>query len=145
MLIVAKGKNLDLTPSLHALVQRKLTRLARYVPEVTSAEIECSVETAKSVVDRHIVQVTLDVAGRLFRAEQRAGIMEAALDAAVDQLQNQLKDYRARERARIRGRTPAERVVVALAGPTGGDYSPVIPPSPVEPPLRRARRHPGAG
>ena len=145
MLIIAKGKNLEITPSLHALVQRKIARLAHYVPEVISVEVECSVETAKSVVDRHIVQVTLDVNGQLFRAEQRAGLLEVALEAVVAQLQNQLKDYRERERARIRGRTPAERVVVALAGPTGGDYSPVIPPRPVEPPGRRARRHPGAG
>ncbi|GIW04163.1 MAG: hypothetical protein KatS3mg059_0783 [Thermomicrobiales bacterium] len=145
MQIITKGKNIRLTDSMRALAHEKLARLPRYGQEISLAEVEFSVETAKSVVDREIVEVTMEVNGQVLRADARAGDVGVALDAVVDKLVAQLADMRSRERAHVRGRTPAERFVIAEEGPTGGDYSPVIPPSPEESETRRARRHPGAG
>ena len=134
MLIVTKGKNVDVTPELRALAQRKVAKLARYAPRVRTAEAEFSVEHTKSVVDREIVQLTLEVDGDVLRAEERAADVQVALDAAVDQLRDQLIAYHSRERTRVRGRRPSERTVVAKSGPTGGEYGLVIPPDTVEPP-----------
>lgn len=144
MRIIAKGKNLAIPVSLRAYAEQKVAKLTRYAPTLDLAEIEFSVEHAKSVVDRMIAQVTLVQAGRILRAEERAGDFRVALERVVDQLQNQIKDGRMRERAHTRGRTPAERFVVAKAGPTGGEYGAVTPPSPIEP-EPQIRRHPGAG
>ncbi len=145
MQIITKGKNIRLTESMRDLAHEKLSKLSRYVQEIDLVEVEFSVEPAKSVVDREIVHVTMEVNGQVFRAEAQAGDVGVAIDAVVDKLVSQLADMRSRERAHVRGRTPAERFVVAEEGPTGGDYSPVIPPSAEEPESHRARRHPGAG
>lgn len=102
MQIVTKGKNLSVSPSLRALAEQKIARLERYLPGLDFAEVEFSLEHARSVVDREIVQVTLEVDGRVLRAEQRAGEMRVALDSVVDQLRNQLKDLRTRERTAVR-------------------------------------------
>lgn len=145
MQIITKGKNIRLTDSMRDLAHEKLSKLSRYVQEIGLVEVEFSVEPTKSVVDREIVQVTMEINGQVLRAEAQAGDVGVAIDAVVDKLVAQLADIRSRERAHIRGRTPAERFVVAEEGPTGGDYNPVIPPSPEEPESHRARRHPGAG
>ena len=134
MLIITKGKNVEVTPELRATAQRKVARLARYAPGVRTVEVEFSVEHTKSVVDREIVQLTLELDGNVLRAEERAADVQVALDAAVDQLRNQLIAYHSRERTRVRGRSPADRTVVARGGPTGGEYGKVIPPETTEPP-----------
>ncbi|MBI4495018.1 MAG: ribosome-associated translation inhibitor RaiA [Chloroflexi bacterium] len=144
MLIIIKGKNLEVTPSMRSLAERKVAKLARYVPEIDLVEVEFSLEHTRSVVDREIVQVTLELGGSVLRAEARAAEVRVALDAVVDKLQNQLNDYHERQRTRTRGRTPQERVVVAEAGPTSGEYGAVTPPSPEEP-APHQRRRPGAG
>lgn len=144
MLIITKGKDLEVTPSMRALAERKVAKLGRHMPGLDLAEVEYSIEHTKSAVDREIVQVSLEADGLVFRAEERAADMQVALDAVVEKLQDQLNDFRSRQRARTRGRTPAERVVVAKAGPTGGEYGAVTPPSPEESEPRQ-RRHPRAG
>lgn len=134
MLIVTKGKNVEVTPGLRALAQRKVSKLGRYAPGVRTVEVEFSVEHTKSVVDREIVQLTLELDGDVLRAEERAADVHVALDAAVDRLRDQLTAYHSRERTRVRGRRPSERTVVAKAGPTGGEYDQVTPPYSAEPP-----------
>lgn len=131
MQIITRGKNIELTPTLRTLASEKVGRLARFTHEPVRAVVEFSAEHTKSVVDRYIVRVTMRMAGMVFRAEERAGDAIVALDEVVDELEQQLQDWRSRERAHIRGRATTERFVVAKAGPTGGEYGPVIPP-PVE-------------
>jgi ribosomal subunit interface protein len=65
MLIITKGKNLAITPSLRTLAQNKVARLERYLPAIELVEVEFSVEPTKSVVDRQIVQLTLQFYGNL--------------------------------------------------------------------------------
>ncbi len=142
--IITKGKYIDVTPSMRALAERKVRRLKRFAVGIALAEVEFDFEPTKSVADREVVQVTLEFAGNVLRAEARAADARVALDEVVDQLQRQLKSYRWRERARTRGRTPAERFVASEAGPTAGEYGAVTPPSPM-PAEPEHRRRPGAG
>lgn len=141
MLIIAKGKNVDVTPSLRALAQEKMSKLARHVPDIRLAEVEFSVEHTRSVSDRYVAQVTMELAGHVLRAEERAGDMRAALDAVAGEIERQLEHYRSRQRGHVRGRTQAERFVVAEAGPTGGEYGSVIPAKPTA--AEEEREEPG--
>jgi putative sigma-54 modulation protein len=111
MLIITKGKNLEVTPGLHELAVHKMARLTRYASEIRLVEVEFAIEHTRSVVDRQIVQATLELDGSIYRAEERAGEMRVALDAVAHQLQHQLKNRHSRERTRVRGRAPGEQAI----------------------------------
>lgn len=150
MHILFKGKNLKLTPALRRLCEQKLARLDRYFPGIDLAEVEMSVEHSKSPVDRYVVDVTMQVNGSILKCKEEAGDMRVALDTVVDKLYQQLHRAKEKLRSSIRGRTPTDRYVDALEGPTGGEYGKVLPPRPERADVllggrRSRRRHPGAG
>lgn len=104
MQIITKGKNTNITPGMRDLIERKVSKLTRYVSEIDLVEVEVSIERTKSVVDREVVEATMELDDRILRAAEQAADMRVALESVVDQLQNQLNDYRSRKRTQVRGR-----------------------------------------
>ncbi len=129
MQLNVRGKNLEVTESLRALVQDKLGKLDRYFDELTEVDVELTFEKTKSVQDRHHVDASLLASGSLIlRAEARGVDMRAALDNLFEVVQGRV--VRHKEKLQQRGKVSAAK---AAAAQEAAESAPVgrLTPEPV--------------
>jgi putative sigma-54 modulation protein len=96
MQVVIKGRNLEVSDSLRAYVEKRTGKLARFLDNILAVTVELSTEKTKSANTRQVAQVTVDVSGTLLRAEVRAQDTFAAVDAVMDKTRRQIKAYKDR-------------------------------------------------
>ncbi|MEZ4516792.1 MAG: ribosome-associated translation inhibitor RaiA [Chloroflexota bacterium] len=102
-------QNLELTPRLENYVEKKTSRLDRYMPNLTAIQVELSQENTRSAQERQIAEITIrDDRGTILRAEERNSDMFAAIDQVTDKLYRQIERYRGKRKARYRGSKPEE-------------------------------------
>ncbi len=95
MRITIKAKNLTVTDSLQSYVEKKVSRLDRYLSNIDEAQVDLVAQNAQSAQDRQVAQITLrSSSGMIFRAEERSSDMRASLDASLDKLSRQIKRYK---------------------------------------------------
>jgi putative sigma-54 modulation protein len=105
--------NMELTPRLKEHVERKTSRLDRYMADLNLVQVDLSQQNSRSAGDRQIAQITLrEARGTILRAEERSSDMFTAVDAVVDKLYRQIKRYQGK-RIRNRRATPANAGVPA--------------------------------
>lgn len=83
------GRNIDVTPSLKAMIEKKLGRLDRLFRPDTVAHITLSVTK-----DRHTIEVTIPMKGSVIRTEQTSSDMYVSLDLALEVIEKQLRRYK---------------------------------------------------
>ncbi len=103
MRLIIQGKNIEVTDRLREYVEKKVGKLDRYLPTITEARMELSVEGTKSAKDRQVAQLTLRSKGTLLRAEERTADMFASIDAIVDKMYRQIVRYKGKRYGRGRG------------------------------------------
>ena len=102
------GRNMDVTQRLDDYVQRKAGKLDRYMPNISSARMDLSVENTKSAADRQVAQLTIrSDRGVILRTEERTGDMFTSIDTVVDKMYRQIARYKGK-RQRARRETPPE-------------------------------------
>ena len=106
MQLIIQGKNIEVTDRLREYVEKKVGKLDRYLPTITEARMELSVEGTKSAKDRQVAQLTVRSKGTLLRAEERTADMFASIDAIVDKMYRQIVRYKGKRY--VRGRGPGE-------------------------------------
>ncbi|MEA3459413.1 MAG: ribosome-associated translation inhibitor RaiA [Chloroflexota bacterium] len=111
MRLIIRGKNIEVADSLRRRIEKKVSKLDRYLPTADEARVELSVERTKSAEDRQVVQLTLKDGRTMLRAEERSNDMFASLDAALDKIRRQIRRYKGRRRDRwqgkLKGKPPA--------------------------------------
>ena len=110
MEINIQGRNTEITPRLESYVEKKTSRLDRYMPNLTGVQVDLSTENTRNAVERQVAQITIrDNRGTFLRAEERSNDMFAAIDAVVDKLYRQISRYRGKQQRKWRqGATPEE-------------------------------------
>ena len=103
MQLIIQGKNMEVTDRLREYIERKVGKLDRYLPTITEARVELSVEGVKSAQDRQVAQLTVRTRGTLLRAEERSADMFASIDAVVDKMYRQIVRYKGKRYGRGRG------------------------------------------
>jgi putative sigma-54 modulation protein len=91
--------------------QKKLDRLARYLPTVREAVVELRREQTRSAEQRFVVQVTVNSNGTWLRAEERAAEPKAAVDLAADSLGRQIQRHKDRVYRSGHGGSPRRATV----------------------------------
>jgi len=88
-----KITNADVPQALQTLLERKLQPLQRYLGDET--DVVCDVEfekvTARERGPVHRIEINLQVAGDLYRAEATLESFEAAIDEVRDELDKELR------------------------------------------------------
>jgi putative sigma-54 modulation protein len=97
-----RGKNLTVSDSDRAYVERKMKRLERMLDERSDAEVDLRLEGNRKVDDSHIVDVTVWVDGRSLRGSGAAATFRAAADDVIDKLERRAVEQRQRPRDRRR-------------------------------------------
>ena len=90
MKFVYIGKGMEVTDSLKARVEKKLTKLERYFQDDVEAQIRISQERG----NRNIVEITISVGSVILRAEEVSNDMYMSIDRAVDKLNRQIRRHR---------------------------------------------------
>ncbi|MGI6605069.1 MAG: ribosome-associated translation inhibitor RaiA [Firmicutes bacterium] len=97
MRIIVRGKNVDVTPALREYVEKKVGKIAKLLDDVTEAVVTLVVER-----DRHMVEVTVPIGGRLLRGEVGSGDMYASIDLVMEKLEKQIEKYKTRLARKIK-------------------------------------------
>ena len=94
MQLTVTGKNLEVTDWLQEYVQKKVGRLDRYLPAISDARVELSVENTRAAKDRQVAQVTLRTKHAILRAEEASSDMFASIDTVMDKIERQITRYK---------------------------------------------------
>src|SRR4030043_2235060 len=97
------SKNMEPTPAIQNYVQKKLGRLARYLPGITEAKVEIHEENTRSPQSRFVAQATLSSKGVLLRGEERGERVRVAVDAVAEVLGRQIERYKGKLYEKGRG------------------------------------------
>ncbi|MCR5610351.1 MAG: ribosome-associated translation inhibitor RaiA [Clostridiales bacterium] len=89
MRVTITGKNIEVSDYLRDLALKKMTKLERYFPSDTVAQVTMAVEK-----NRHIVEVTIPYAGGLIRGEEVTGDMYASIDNVIAKVERQIIRHR---------------------------------------------------
>lgn len=107
MRFIISGHGVAVTPSFRAMVERKVGKLSRILPKIMEAKIMLSAEKY-----RRTAELTLLAKGKIFRSEETAADLAAAVDLAIDALARQVRQVKDRIRQRkprAASRRPAAR------------------------------------
>jgi len=111
MQIIIKGKQVEVTPRLRQIIERKVQRLARLVDDGTRVEVTVTEAQTRSARDRYSVQIALAYAAHPVRSEVSAVNANMALDLVLDKVITQLGRHKDRLTTTIRHRTPPMKVL----------------------------------
>ena len=89
MKVTVIAKNIDLTPSLKEMVERKISKLERYFEPSVNARATLSVQK-----NRQIIEVTIPFNGVILRGEESTDDMYKSIDLVEDKLERQIRKQR---------------------------------------------------
>ncbi|MGD1993583.1 MAG: ribosome-associated translation inhibitor RaiA [Anaerolineae bacterium] len=100
MRIQLNTRKLEVTPRLEEYVEKKVSKLGRYLSDIQEIRVDLATQDTRSDADSQIAQLTMWVDGTMLRAEERAADIFAAIDASVDKMQRQISRYKKRRQDR---------------------------------------------
>ncbi len=101
--VVINVRNMDLSDRLQEYVEKKVSKLDRYLDVLEEAKVDLTyAKTARNARDRHVAQLTVRGKGVLMRAEERTEDMFASVDMVLDKIHRQIERFKGR-RWRARG------------------------------------------
>lgn len=109
------GRKMEITDSLKAYAEKKLSKLDRLFSSDAEATVVCRTERG-----RHTAEVTVRSANMLFRAQNTANDMYAAIDEVEDMIERQIRKNKTKLEKRLKTgaferEIPAESVNAAEA------------------------------
>lgn len=116
MKLTVQTYGVELTEWMNQYVDKKLSRLDRFLPDINEIRVELREEKTRSAADRAIAQVTVRSPRTILRAEERTGDMFTSIDAVADKLERRIERYKgktARNSKRAVAQAVAAEAVVA--------------------------------
>lgn len=104
------GHGMEVTDRIHVYVNKKASKLDRYLNEIEETRVDLSyVKAARSAADRQVAEITARGKGFILRSEERSDDIFAAFDTAIDKMQRRMERYKGKHyRGRGDGRSAAE-------------------------------------
>jgi len=96
--IEVRGKNIEVTEALKDYVEKRLSKLEKFIEDVRVAQVTLSVEG-----ESHKVEVTIPLNGVILRGEEETEDMYSSIDLVVDKLEKQIDKYKTKLYRRYRG------------------------------------------
>lgn len=101
--VVIKSRNLEVNERLKEHIEKKVSKLDRFLPNIGEARVELRLQQTKSLEDRHVVQLTLISNSTILRAEERSSDLYNSLDAVLDKMTRQIERYKGKHwRSQVR-------------------------------------------
>ncbi len=112
-------RNVDVNPRLQEHVEKKVSKLDRYLPNIHEVRVDLAVERRKQGQDQSIAQLTLrNSRGVILRAEEKKEAdIYAALDRALDKMYRQIERYKGKRKRKGGGKFSEADASLATAEP----------------------------
>jgi putative sigma-54 modulation protein len=95
MEVIVRSRGVEFGDTLRDYVERKVSKLDRFFPDIREAEVDLVVQNSRSAEERQVAQITLRANhGLILRAEERSADMRSSIDTALDKLERQVKRYK---------------------------------------------------
>jgi putative sigma-54 modulation protein len=100
------ARNVDVTPRLQEHVEKKVSKLDRYLPNIHEVRVDLAIEKRKQGGDQCVAQLTVrNTRGVILRSEEKKqSDIYAALDLALDKMYRQIERYKGKRKRRGGGR-----------------------------------------
>lgn len=92
MRIEVLSKNVDVTPAIYDMVQKKAAKVALFLPK--DCVIRFMIDANKK---RHKIEATVVLDGTVIRAEQRSDDLYKTIDRTIDVLVRRIKTYKGKK------------------------------------------------
>lgn len=111
------GKNIEINERIQDYVQKKVSKLDRYINDIEEARVDLSyIKSARNANDRQVAQITISGKGYMLRAEERSDNIFTSIDAALSKMQRRISRYKGkRHRGRGDGKTVVDLVEEAVS------------------------------
>jgi putative sigma-54 modulation protein len=135
MELTVRGENVTITPELEEFVQKKLSKLGRYMPNINSVYVEFSIQKSRRGPDIAVAEITLRHSrGAILRTEEKVdkvehGSLKAALVAASDKMYRRIRRFKGKNLdKRVRDRYSMTDEELTLAEPLPEDAVETVDP-----------------
>ena len=98
MRTIVSGKNVEITEALGQRIEKKLSKLDRFLTEEEEVQVRLSQERG----GRNTVEITIAFDGIILRAEETSSDMYGSIDKAVDIIVRQIRRHRTKLEKRLR-------------------------------------------
>ncbi len=105
-----KAKNIELTPTVRQLIESKLGKLGRHLPDVREYKAEIAREKTKASKEHFVVQLTIDSHGTLLRGAERGEDLPAAIKKVASVINRQIERYKGKLYEKGRGTSPKDEL-----------------------------------
>jgi putative sigma-54 modulation protein len=112
--IELQGRNVDLTDELREQVTQRFKRVGKQVSDLAVLDVKLSEERNPSIVDKYVVDATLQLKGVTLRAHEATPEMVHSIHEAAEDIRRQTKRHRDKRRKRHQTR----RMMARLRGKT---------------------------
>jgi putative sigma-54 modulation protein len=119
MELLITGKNMELTATLRQLIERKLGKLSRRLPNIKEQKVEIYQEKTKSPEQHFVVEITLDINGTLLRGVERGEDLPKAVNKVAAVMDRQIERYKGKLYKKGRGSSLVRGEVSEAAQPPG--------------------------
>jgi putative sigma-54 modulation protein len=108
-------KNIKMTERLEEYVNKKVTKLYRYLNDIDETRVDLSyIKSARNASDRQVAQITIRGKGFILRTEEQADDIFAAIDESVDKMQRQIARLKGKRKQGRVDRTPLSELATEL-------------------------------
>lgn len=104
---------------LKAFAIHKVQRLGRFMPTITSVDVELYEDGSPRATGAHVAELTVSTSGPVFRSKGSASDPRASIDLAVERLERRLKEFKRRRSGRPAHASSRPRVHSADMSSTG--------------------------
>lgn len=98
MKVTVTGRNLDISDSWRAKIEKKVSKLDKYLRDDSEVQVRLSQEHGT----RNTAEITILLAGSILRAEETGLEMTASLDKVMDKIVRQIHRHRTKLEKRLR-------------------------------------------
>ncbi len=110
-----QGRKLRVSQQLKAYIEKKISKLAHYLPALHEARVELKHEKTRDAAQSQVVEVTLWSNGHILRGEERSSEFESAVDAVLEKLYRQIDHWKGKQQ-RSRHQPAESAAEMAAAG-----------------------------
>ncbi len=98
MRVTVTGRNLDISDSWRAKIEKKVSKLDKYLRDDSEVQVRLTQEHG----NRNTAEITILLAGSILRAEETGLEMTASLDKVMDKIVRQIHRHRTKLEKRLR-------------------------------------------
>ncbi|HEX7275831.1 MAG TPA: ribosome-associated translation inhibitor RaiA [Acidimicrobiales bacterium] len=103
-----RGRNVEVSDSLRATAQEKVSRLSRHLDGWEHAEVHFSEEKNPRISAKEVCEVTVWGHGHVIRAKAASSDAFASVDRVIDKLEHQMEKLKSRMQSRSHPRRPVD-------------------------------------